>query len=69
MPPVDGSALPASLIDRFGGDAKERLVALLRFLGPVTGGAGDARFLTGAADPQRMPVAGDPARRLRVGAR
>jgi hypothetical protein len=38
MPPPDGTQLPAALIDRFGGDAQDRLVALLRFLGPVTGG-------------------------------
>jgi hypothetical protein len=38
MPPLDGTLLPAALIDRFGGDAQDRLVALLRFLGPVTGG-------------------------------
>jgi len=39
MPPVDGTRLPAALIDRFGGDAQDRLVALLRFLRPITGGA------------------------------
>jgi hypothetical protein len=38
MPPLDGTRLPAALIGRFGGDAQDRLVALLRFLGPVTGG-------------------------------
>jgi hypothetical protein len=38
MPPLDGTQLPAALIDRFGGDAQDRLVALLSFLGPVTGG-------------------------------
>lgn len=40
MPPVDQHRLPASLLDRFTGDGAEPLVALLRFLGPVTGGAG-----------------------------
>lgn len=40
MPPVAIDQLPASLLDRFGGDAADRLVALLRFLGPLTGGAG-----------------------------
>ena len=40
MPPVDHDCLPASLIERFVGDGAEQLVALLRFLGPVTGGAG-----------------------------
>ena len=39
MPPVDQAHLPASLLARFTGDGAEQLVALLRFLGPVTGGA------------------------------
>lgn len=39
MPPVDQDRLPAALIERFTGDAADRLVALLRFLGPITGGA------------------------------
>jgi len=39
MPPVDQERLPAALIERFTGDAAEQLVALLRFLGPITGGA------------------------------
>ena len=39
MPPVDHALLPASLIERFVGDGAEPLVALLRFLGPITGGA------------------------------
>jgi hypothetical protein len=39
MPPVDQHRLPASLLDRFTGDDTEPLVALLRFLGPITGGA------------------------------
>ena len=38
MPPLDGTQLPAALIERFGGDAQDRLIALLRFLGPLTGG-------------------------------
>ena len=38
MPPLDGTLLPAALIDRFGGDAQDRLVALLRFLRPATEG-------------------------------
>jgi hypothetical protein len=40
MPPVDTSLLPASLLERFAGGDEARLVALLRFLGPITGGAG-----------------------------
>ena len=44
MPPVDQAQLPAALLGRFTGDVAERLVALLRFLGPITGGAkGQAR--------------------------
>jgi hypothetical protein len=49
MPPVEVCALPASLSQRFAvglqpaglsrGDAEDRLVALLRFLEPITGGA------------------------------
>jgi hypothetical protein len=39
MPPVEVCALPASLSRRFAGDAEDRLVALLRFLEPITGGA------------------------------
>ena len=39
MPPVQPSRLPASLLERFAGSAEERLVALLRFLAPITGGA------------------------------
>lgn len=44
MPPVDQAQLPAALLGRFTGDDAERLVALLCFLGPITGGAkGQAR--------------------------
>jgi hypothetical protein len=39
MPPVDPGQLPAALLDRFSGDAATRLVALLRLLLPITGGA------------------------------
>ena len=47
MPPVDQARLPASLLERFGvmpeacvhhDDDAERLIALLRFIGPITGG-------------------------------
>ena len=48
MPPVDHDRLPASLIERFTvmpeacfeDDDAGRLVAVLRFLGPITAGAG-----------------------------
>ena len=43
VPPVDTSALPASLLDRFAGDIEQQLVSLLRFLGPLTGGASAMR--------------------------
>jgi hypothetical protein len=38
MPPVETGTLPASLLERFSGGDEDRLVALLRFLGPITGG-------------------------------
>ena len=38
MPPVEEAQLPAVLLGRFTGDAPERLIALLRFLAPLTGG-------------------------------
>lgn len=34
--PVSGSALPLMLLDRFAGSAGEKLLALLRFVSPVT---------------------------------
>jgi hypothetical protein len=39
MPPVEVDRLPASLLERFAGDAATPLVALLRLLLPITGGA------------------------------
>ena len=39
MPPIDHEQLPAALLERFHGDDAGRLVADLRFLGPLTGGA------------------------------
>jgi len=43
MPPIDRERLPASLLERFTGDDADRLVALLRFIGPITGGRVHAR--------------------------
>jgi hypothetical protein len=43
MPPVDQDRLPASLIERFTGSGAERLIALLRFIAPITGGDRHAR--------------------------
>ena len=42
-PPLDIAALPVSLLERFAGDMREQLVALLRFLEPLTGGASAMR--------------------------
>ena len=43
MPLVDQARLPASLIERFAGSGGERLIALLRFIAPITGGDRHAR--------------------------
>jgi hypothetical protein len=43
MPPVDIAGLPVSLLDRFAGGLEQQLTALLRFLGPLTGGASAMR--------------------------
>ena len=39
IPPVELARLPASLLERFLGNEEERLILLLRLLGPMTGGA------------------------------
>jgi hypothetical protein len=36
MPPLERSQLPASLLERFAGDPQDRLLALLRYLLPIT---------------------------------
>jgi len=39
MPPVDENRFPSALLERFSpSSAAERMIALLRFLGPITGG-------------------------------
>jgi hypothetical protein len=43
MPPIDHQHLPASLLERFAGDGVGCLIALLRFIGPITGGCVHAR--------------------------
>ena len=43
MPPLDLAGVPARLLDRFVGEVREKLVSLLRFLGPLTGGASAVR--------------------------
>src|SRR5271167_1744697 len=44
-PPIEVAALPVSLLERFAGDLEQRLLPLLRFLGPLTGGASAMRAL------------------------
>ena len=36
MPPVEHTELPASLLERFAGAARDRLVSALRFIAPIT---------------------------------
>ena len=43
MPALDLAGVPAVLLDRFVGDLAEKLICLLRFLGPLTGGAAARR--------------------------
>jgi hypothetical protein len=43
MPPLDLIGVPAALLERFVGEVGEKLVSLLRFLGPLTGGASAVR--------------------------
>jgi len=39
MPPVDESALPGSLVERFAGGLHEQLISVLRFVLPLTTGS------------------------------
>jgi hypothetical protein len=41
-PPVEQDGLPSTLFERFRGEAVERLIALLRFITPITGGKAHA---------------------------
>jgi hypothetical protein len=38
MPPVEHDRLPASLVERFSGSGADRMISLLRFIAPITGG-------------------------------
>jgi hypothetical protein len=39
MPPVDEERLPGAMLERFSGKSlSERMIGLLRFLSPITGG-------------------------------
>jgi hypothetical protein len=44
--PVEPGQLPGSLVERFGGEERSRLIATLRSLAPITGGQGLAEHLT-----------------------
>jgi hypothetical protein len=44
VPPVAQRDLPKSLLERFAGDEPSQLLALLRWLGPVTGGANSQAY-------------------------
>ena len=44
MPPVAAARLPASLLERFAGDAGEPLIAFLSFLRPITAGTSMQAF-------------------------
>lgn len=53
LPPVEVSALPASLLERFSGDDdRSRLIQALAFLSPMT--TTSAISAMGACDPQKM---------------
>ena len=43
MPPLDLAGVPAALLERYVGDAAEKLVCVLRLLAPLTGGGAAMR--------------------------
>ena len=43
MPPIEPNRLPAALLERFRGEGAEPLIALLRFIAPITGAKAHAR--------------------------
>jgi hypothetical protein len=45
LPVLDIDRLPVSLLERFAGATTDKLIALLRFVGPLTGGASAMRAL------------------------
>ena len=63
MPPVAIETLPASLLERFAGDERTRLLHTLEFLAPLTTRRGDRRAGSAMAggDPQTMRLV--PGRR------
>ncbi len=50
-PPVPASALPRALLQRFAGDGSEPLVALLRFVAPITTASDGAGLFEGQRRP------------------
>ena len=61
MPPVAATQLPMSLLDRFGaGDDRDRLIAMLRFIAPVTTSSSPSRPSNsmGCGHPQSTRVEG-----------
>ena len=56
VPPVELDTLPASLLERFAGQAPANVLRLLHFLAPLTTTSCDLspRFSMGAFDPQKM---------------
>jgi hypothetical protein len=45
MPSLDLAGVPTTLLDRYVGDLPAKVICLLRFLGPLTGGASARRAL------------------------
>jgi hypothetical protein len=45
VPPLDLAGVPATLLERFAGEVRKKLLSLLRFLAPLTGGAAERRAL------------------------
>jgi hypothetical protein len=64
LPPVAIETLPASLLARFAGDERTRLLHVLVFLTPLTTRAGDRRAgsVRGGGDPQTMRLVPDRRR-------
>lgn len=55
QPPISATALPLRLLDRFPGDPRAQLLALLRFVAPIT--TASASFSRVASNPQNMRAA------------
>ncbi len=55
QPPLTATALPRRLLDRFPGEPRAQLLALLRFISPITTSRATSPRV--ATDPQRMHAA------------